>query len=106
MIDIFPLTSYDIGLNEEHKWDFDALAPLVTKIIIQDISDFGINVLQCNRMIVNHITDFAILFSSQQDLNYYKLVGNIKEGNLDVFSDSGMIITFNIIFALGTEIYG
>ena len=105
MTNIFPLNSSHIGRLENNNWDLEAVSPLAAKIIIEDISSFGIEIVNSSRQITNYMTQFTVVFSSEQDLNYYKLAGNIKEGTIDVFSDSGMIMTFNIIFAIGTEIY-
>ena len=106
MLDIFPLTSDDIDRIEGDKWHLQAVIPKTMKIIQEDIASFGISIYQINRMEGEYHVQLVILFRSQEDLNLYKMTGNIKEGKLDVFSDSGLIIFVDIVFTLGTEIYG
>lgn len=107
MTNLLPLTSEDIGTTEDGKWDLQSVFPKVTKMIVEDINEWGISIYQTNLMQDSDTTSvLQILFKSQEDINYYKLAGRAKEGKLTIFSDRGLTITITIAFYVGTEIYG
>ena len=106
MLDIFPLTSKDISADEHGKWALEEVVPLATKLIVEDIKRLGICIYQTNTWNMEYMNHLDILFKNQEDINYYRLSGNIKEGKSLVFSDSGLSMEIDIRFVIGTEIYG
>lgn len=104
MIDIFPLT-YDEIKGEDEVNCLDNIFPMSIQKITKDAINFGIDIKTYSRK-HNYDAYLDIIFPSEKDMHYYKLVGNIKEGRIVLFHEMGLQVETTISFIVETEIYG